>query len=351
MGRETRADRVELVGCWLLLVALLCENFGVVWDVQWHEDVGPDTFFTAPHMLIYSAPVIGGLTSLAMVLRRSFGGVAGDGVSVAVLGVFRTPVGFLVAGIGSAVELVYGLADLWWHTVYGFDVTLNSPPHVGLALGGVTICVGAVLAFVERWRLRAGRWGLAACVSVSLGSIIFALFWAQPFPVSVTPLAVFCLTMIAGVTRRPGWVSLTGGLFLVVLVAGWFFAPWITRVYADAVGLPFRDNASTVPYLPALYPMALPAIAVLVEAGLLLARRAGWSPRPATPVVGAIAGAVMALAYMGQLQMGFSVPLTALAAALSAAAGWLGWRASFPLRRLAPIEARTAAESRRLEYT
>ena len=66
-----RPDRMEAIGSWILLVAILCENLGVVWDVQWHDDVGPDTFFTASHLLIYLAPVIAGLTSLYIVLRRT----------------------------------------------------------------------------------------------------------------------------------------------------------------------------------------------------------------------------------------------------------------------------------------
>ncbi|KAA2257581.1 hypothetical protein F0L68_25125 [Solihabitans fulvus] len=335
---DGRSGRVELVGSWLLLVALLCENFGVVWDVQWHDDVGPDTFFTAPHMLIYTAPALAGLTSVFVVLHNTFRAsrTSAGGGSVRVLGVFRAPVGFLVAGVGGAVELAYGLADLWWHTVYGFDVTLNSPPHVGLALGGMAICVGAILAFVALRRRRAGRWGLAASVSVSLCSMIFALFWAQPFPVSVTPICVFCLVMIAGVTRRPGWVTLAGLLFLATQAAGWVFAPWITRVYADSVGLPFRDNASLNPYLPSLYPMVLPVIAVLIEVGVLIGRRSGTSPKAALPVVGAVVGAGMYVGYTVQFGDAVSVPLAALVAALGAAAGWLGWRASFPLRRLGP---------------
>ncbi|MDQ0717839.1 hypothetical protein QFZ55_007291 [Streptomyces luteogriseus] len=271
-----RPDRAELVGGWLLSVALIATSFGVVWDVQWYDDVGPDTFFTAPHMLIYAAPTLAGLTGVVVVLMRTGvwradpDSVAATGRSVTVLGVFRAPIGFLVAGIGAAVELIYGMIDLWWHTVYGFDVTLNSPPHVGLSLGGLTICVGAVLAFTALGDRAVGRWGLVLSVATSLTSIMFALFWAQPFEVSMTAVALFALLMVAGVTRATGWVTFTGLLFGALHPIDWFFAPWITRIYAGSQGMSLRDNISGEPTLASLYPMVLPLSAVLVEVTLVV---------------------------------------------------------------------------------
>ncbi|MEU0400030.1 hypothetical protein ABZ318_07240 [Streptomyces sp. NPDC006197] len=337
-----RSDRAELVGCWLLAVALLATSFGVVWDVQWHDDVGPDTFFTAPHMLIYAAPTLAGLTAVVVVLMRTGvwradpDSVAATGRSVTVLRVFRAPVGFLVAGIGAAVELVYGMIDLWWHTVYGFDVTLNSPPHVGLSLGGLTICVGAVLAFAALGNRAVSRWGVVLSVATSLTSMMFALFWAQPFEVSVTAVALFALLMVAGVTRAPGWIALTGLLFGALHAIDWFFAPWITRVYAESLGMSLRDNISGEPTLASLYPVVLPLIAVLVEVALVVLRRRGTTPRTGVPAVSAVAALAMVLLYTPQLGNGFSPLAILLATVLGTVAGPLGWAASNALRRLGP---------------
>lgn len=60
-----RSRRPETIGAWLLLVASLTGTFGLVWDIQWHTDVGPDTFFTAPHLVVYLGMATTGLTSLA----------------------------------------------------------------------------------------------------------------------------------------------------------------------------------------------------------------------------------------------------------------------------------------------
>ncbi|MER5467614.1 hypothetical protein [Streptomyces sp. NPDC002685] len=337
-----RPDRAELVGCWLLSVALLATSFGVVWDVQWHDDVGPDTFFTAPHMLIYAAPTLAGLTGVVMVLMRTGvwradpDSVAATGRSVTVLRVFRAPIGFFVAGVGAAVELIYGMIDLWWHTVYGFDVTLNSPPHVGLSLGGLTICVGTVLAFTALGDRAVSRWGVALSVATSLTSMMFALFWAQPFEVSMTAVALFALLMVAGVTRATGWVTFTGLVFGALHAIDWFFAPWITRVYAESLGMSLRDNISGEPTLASLYPMVLPLIAVLVEVALVVLRRRGLTPRTAVPAVSAVAALAMVLLYTPQLGNGFSPLAIVLATVLGTAAGPLGWSAAIALRRLGP---------------
>jgi hypothetical protein len=36
-----------------LLLGACFYILGGSWDIQWHADVGPDTFFTAPHSMLY----------------------------------------------------------------------------------------------------------------------------------------------------------------------------------------------------------------------------------------------------------------------------------------------------------
>jgi hypothetical protein len=343
MGRGPAARTVELLGGWLVLAAVLCENLGVVWDVQWHEDVGPDTFFTASHLLIYIAPALAGLTSLAVVLHRTGrhrGGSTEDGgKAVTVFGTFRAPVGFLVAGVGAALELVYGMADLWWHSEYGFDVTLNSPPHVGLALGGAAICVGGMLVFASLRDLRAGRLGLVLTVAITMATIIFAMFWAQPRLLWITLVDVLFLVLAAAIVRRPGWMLALGAAFLVLDVVDWFFAPWATLQYAQSLGLPLRDGVTVLPLMPIQYPMLLPLAAVLIELAMLIGRRTGLSPKSVIPVAGAVCAAVMLVGYHYQDVL-FDTDRTpdlvdcAVGVVLALGVAWLGWWLASPLRRL-----------------
>ncbi|MDH6580220.1 hypothetical protein [Kitasatospora sp. MAP5-34] len=351
-GRTGRTGRAEQIGGLLLLLSMFSQGFGVVWDVQWHNDVGPDTFLTLPHLLIYAGPSLAGFTSAIVVLLRTGterrlapGEAAAGSGAVKVLGYFRAPVGFLIAGVGGATDLFYGMADLWWHSEYGFDVTLNSPPHVGLALGGVAVCIGTIIVFTSQHQQRLGRWGLVVSSALTTITVVFALFWAQPFEISVTAVAILLLSLVGCVVRRPGWVSATGLVFITLVGTQWLYVPFVTRWYADSVGLPFREGVSTVPQMPALDPLVLPLIAVLLDLVLLRCRRAGVSPGKVLPVAAGVLGVLMATVYGPQIHDPLTPQVLVLAGLLSAGAGWLGYRFSFPLRRLARLEQADAGEA------
>jgi hypothetical protein len=52
------------------LLALLCLafNIGMTWDIQWHSDVGPESFWTAPHSLMYGGIAGAGAVALGVVV-------------------------------------------------------------------------------------------------------------------------------------------------------------------------------------------------------------------------------------------------------------------------------------------
>ena len=134
--RVPSPPRREVIGAWLLLAGYATVFLGIAWDAQWHNDVGPDTFFTAPHLMLYGGPAVIGLTCLTVVLlttwRSAPGSVDADG-SVTVFRTFRAPPVFLIGGLGASANILYGAADLWWHEVYGFDLALGqTPSHLGL---------------------------------------------------------------------------------------------------------------------------------------------------------------------------------------------------------------------------
>ena len=47
---------------WACVIAVTCSGVGSVWDISWHSSIGRDTFWTAPHILIYLSGVIAGLS-------------------------------------------------------------------------------------------------------------------------------------------------------------------------------------------------------------------------------------------------------------------------------------------------
>ena len=56
----TRAVRTARAGAWSVLIGTLITLVGLSWDIQWHIEVGPDTFFTLPHLFLYSGSAIAG---------------------------------------------------------------------------------------------------------------------------------------------------------------------------------------------------------------------------------------------------------------------------------------------------
>lgn len=354
---RSELPRREVVGTWALLVGNVIGGLGLVWDIQWHGDVGPDTFFTAPHLLMYLGMATNGLASLAVVLRSTWAArqetAAGAGMpAVTVLGTFQAPLPFLICGTAGAVGLVYGLGDLWWHEVYGFDVTPTSPPHVGMSLMSIFDVTGMLLAFVALRSQRAGRIGIAAAAVVGLPGLVFLTYSTPPVPglvttiVAIAATVVLIVSVVAGALRDAGVIALSALMFVAMLSVNWFFAPAATSAYADALGLQIRDYAIGVPLIPITLPFGYPVAALVVAGGMALARRRGISPRGAMPVLGGLAGGVIALGYLAVPSIGFTSATALVALPVGALCAWLGWQLGSAARRATRRVVDVAASAR-----
>lgn len=326
---------------------------GLTWDIQWHTDVGPDTFFTMPHLFLYSGSAISGIASLIVVLMTTAAERRGKtvdpmvgGRAVGVFGrTFAAPVGYLISGAGAALFLLYGLWDQWWHSLYGFDAVIASPPHIGLLLSISITMVGAVMVFSvardERW----GQYGMIGSAAVLLAFSMVTVLGLQALPrgtvnsvnVGVAFLTVMILIMAGHALGRRGGALAVAVVVAVIQAVFWWFSPWAAEVYADATGLPLRDYADGVPALPAMIPMCLVIVAAAVE----LLRKL-----PA-PVVGAVGGLIVTLCAPLQniLVYDSSFPRTVsfvstvvLGTFFGALAGLLGRRFGQMLRHLVPAK-------------
>ncbi|MDX8033329.1 hypothetical protein SK803_24185 [Lentzea sp. BCCO 10_0856] len=341
-----------------VLGGTLLSLIGLTWDIQWHSDVGPDTFFTMPHLFLYAGSAFSGIASLVVVLMttanakrsRTVDPIVG-GRAVGVFGrTFAAPVGYLISGTGAALFLVYGLWDQWWHGLYGFDAVIDSPPHIGLLLSISITMVGAVMIFAVA---RDQRWGTYGVIGTAAVLLVFSMVTVlglralpgglvNPVSVGTAFFSVMILFMAAGALNRRGGALAVGVSVAVLQAVFWWFSPWAARVYADASGLPLRDYTDGIPGLPNMIPMCLVIVAVAVE---LLHRVPAWIP-------GALGGAIIAACVPLQrvLVYGAPFPVNAryfativLAAAFAAGAATLGRRFGQMLRHLAPAkEARHA---------
>ncbi|SES30952.1 hypothetical protein [Lentzea albida] len=342
-----------LVPAGVVLGGTLISLIGLTWDIQWHSDVGPDTFFTLPHLFLYAGSAISGLASLAVVLLTTANAKRDKAVdplvggrAVGVFGrTFSAPVGYLVSGIGAALFLVYGLWDQWWHGLYGFDAVIDSPPHIGLLLSISITMVGAVMVFAVARDQSWGTYGVAVAAGTLLAFSMVTVLGLSALPggpvntvnAGSAFFSVMILFMGAYVLNRRGGALAVGVVVAFLQALFWWFSPWATEVYADATGLPLRDYVDGIPGLPNMIPMSLLLVAVAVE---LLRGLPAW-------VAGALGGVIItALAPLQRmLTYGSNFPAlqryvaTVVAGAvLGALAGMLGRRFGQMLRHLAPAK-------------
>lgn len=130
---------------WSCLIALLSGDVGFVWDISWHASIGRDSFWTAPHMLIYMCGVLAGISCGYLILRTTFQKDSRlYSASVTMWG-FRGPLGAFICSWGALAMITSAPFDNWWHNAYGLDVKIFSPPHVLLAIGVMAIRFGTMV--------------------------------------------------------------------------------------------------------------------------------------------------------------------------------------------------------------
>jgi hypothetical protein len=361
VGSGVPAGLAAQAGAWSVLLGAVISLAGLSWDVEWHKDVGPDTFFTLSHLALYTGSALAGIASLVMVLLSTTAQRAGrplprsvGGTPVRVFGgVFTAPLGYLLSGTGAASFLIYGLLDLIWHSIYGFDAVLNTPSHIALFLSISITMIGAIVTFAAA---REHRWGQVGVVLAIPVLIVFAPIPTRaldnlPMPIDPVLMGIIffapllLLTGAAVLQRRGAAVAIAAALGLLQ-AALWWFSPWAAHVYATSVGLPLRDGLTPEPpTLPSGASMFLLAAALVVEVLFWLARTRGHDPNKMMLLAGVVTGLIVGATLPLQESLNdpgatFSISdvalLGGLGIALGALAGVLAARFTVMLLALSP---------------
>ncbi|HEV7963922.1 MAG TPA: hypothetical protein VGP57_15405 [Actinoplanes sp.] len=323
---------------------------GFTWDIQWHVDVGPDTFFTLSHLMVYAGSAIAGIASLSMVLLATFASKAGrpideiaGGRPVRVFRTFTAPLGYLISGIGSAMFLLYGLVDLWWHSIYGFDAVLDSPPHIALFTSVTVTMLGLIIVFGNALDSRWGQIGLLISIPMlmtwtPLTANVFGVI-PLPFDGTLAAMITFLVVLLMfgrAVFGRPGAAVAIAVVLGAMQAALWWFAPWSAKAYASFVGLPLRDAlGNRPPELPSHIPMFMIGVALAVEGVLILGGRRGWSVRWMPQIAGAVGGLILVESFLVQFTLVNGDPAPGASTVLlggilgllfGALGGFLAWR-------------------------
>ena len=218
-----------IVGHWLLMPAFVWFVGGLFLD-GWAHNHGmvDNTFFTPWHAVFYS-----GYLAVAIVLTVLVWGtwVRGERWQLTLALPYKIAI---VAAPGFAMA---GVADLWWHTTYGFEAGIElllSPPHLALATCMVCICVAPARTDDPERSTIARIPALLSVISAwSVASFIlqfnhpFGIVWPEQTGIGETGVSVglvgiifhSVVTGLVGawlVARRFGFGSLT---FAVVLNA------------------------------------------------------------------------------------------------------------------------------------
>ncbi|MEU0170574.1 hypothetical protein ABZ214_34865 [Streptomyces iakyrus] len=114
--------------------------FSTYWDDSLHTDVGRDTFWSAPHVLLYGSILV----TLAALACWAWPRARREGIA----GIMREPVLRWAAVSGAAVG-VAAPADAVWHTAFGQDAVLWSPPHLLAVAATIALTVALLRAVVQ----------------------------------------------------------------------------------------------------------------------------------------------------------------------------------------------------------
>jgi hypothetical protein len=327
-----------------VLFGVFLSLMGLAWDINWHDDVGPDTFFTLPHTFLYGGVAIAGLACLYVVLRSTFSYQRGQSIFpeaelTYIWPVFRAPLGFIIAGFGAASFLLFGAYDELWHRVFGFDVTLISPPHQGLLLSVVICMIGAISIFAgaknTEHKITGKMIGVSAGIAVLFSFLPFILVVLQeiiPYPntfeLSIAATFTLGMLMASSITKRIGTATLAALFMTLIRTIAWYFAPWATQVYADSLGLFIRDYSDGLPGFATALPLYVLAAGVLVDAVLLAFKRTNFSPKAAVIIAGSLASLLIVLPpNFTHHEWQYFLPLSiAIALVLGAFFAWVGWK-------------------------
>jgi hypothetical protein len=299
----TAASLGNLWEVWCLIAGITSTLLGLYWDISWHMSIGRDTFWTPAHVAIYVGAILGGLGAAAAILPTTFArGPAAETyrqASVQVWG-FRGPLGAFVCAWGGIAMLSSAPFDNWWHSAYGLDVKILSPPHVLLLTGILAVEFGTLLMILQLRVHRLGGpldWLLFYAGGVILSNVMIALeefSWrssmhsARPYWVFSAAVPLILLAVGDGSRRKWGCTAVAG-----MFTLGRLAQLWILPLFAAQPKLgPVYQKVTH--FVPMSFPWLLIAPAIVLD--LVRARWTGSSRQWVHAASGGIAFVVTLLA-------------------------------------------------------
>ena len=257
------------------------------WDIMHHVQRLPESFFTAPHALLYSGVAVTLLGAVLMFLSwRMLDAPSRDS--------WRFP--FRLGILGVFLLVISGPIDFSWHDAFGLDGLL-SPPHQLLLLGMMLTAVGPMIAISRHGRGIPGgvRVGLVAFSLLSVWMTLAGLLHSHTLPFSNTGFFSFnpdvWFAVIIATLAMP-FVSATV-LLLSAHLTGFRFGV-ITGLGATLLALCASSLIVSNPALYSTIPFFFLTIVPYIMADILVSR---YRSRRALAAAGAIIGSTFYFAF------------------------------------------------------
>ncbi|MDQ3730191.1 MAG: hypothetical protein M3355_11465 [Actinomycetota bacterium] len=241
---------------WPLLVVFALAGFvlalfGTYWDDAWHTEEGRDSFFIAPHLVLYAGISLtgGALGIWALLVARERG----------LRQALRHPP-LLLGLLGATLTLAAAPIDNGWHEAFGRDSVIWSPPHM-LGVAGSALIASALLLELSstaqrRLELVAAVMAGAAVVGVAATPVLeyetdvpqFDLAFYLPVLTGGVAFAFGLVRLALPIRFAVTWsvlaYTVVMGVVAIVLLAGDRVAPLVPLLIAPALAFDLIRQAA-----------------------------------------------------------------------------------------------------------
>jgi hypothetical protein len=325
------------------LIGTLLSWFGSGWDVSWHRVFGRDTFWSTPHLFIYTGVTLWGVAAL-IATGTAMAGRPIRGRAL-VLGPLRAELGLALLGVGALVTILAGPFDNLWHSLFGRDVDIWSPPHLAGIAGGAIGLLGwlaatapGVFPIDDRLRRLLRLFTLGNMCAVSVFALNFYYITSVTREALFYPLSVAALlpaTLAIATLALPGrWAATWAALAYTVIAlvgygilagSGWRPPAFPPLVIAGAIAIDLLRARGGRWARPLALGLAFAVAFVAAE----LVRMLLFAPPPPTTALGGVEPRATAL-YFQYYEQAVARPwlslwpvAAAIVGAPLAAASWL----------------------------
>jgi hypothetical protein len=135
-----------LVGCILVSAGILLAESGGSWDITNHLLNKPETFFSPPHVILYSGIALGLVGASIMFLYWRSYSIYISTIKEEKNSKINLSIKLVISGV--SMLILAGPLDFFWHLAFGLDGLL-SPPHLTLTIGMLAGSIGAMIGITS----------------------------------------------------------------------------------------------------------------------------------------------------------------------------------------------------------